>query len=91
MREGLENEKTCLLALISLISEMTGVDLVLIMSVNPGFGGQSFIESQVKKIRDLRQICDKMVGILLPSQIYYFLEYLLFPLFFYSILFLLIH
>ncbi|KAH7290513.1 hypothetical protein KP509_30G051300 [Ceratopteris richardii] len=33
------------------------VDLVLIMSVNPGFGGQSFIESQVKKISDLRQMC----------------------------------
>jgi ribulose-phosphate 3-epimerase len=31
---------------------------VLIMSVNPGFGGQSFIESQVQKIRDLRQMCD---------------------------------
>ncbi|KAL1541639.1 ribulose-phosphate 3-epimerase [Salvia divinorum] len=33
------------------------VDLVLIMSVNPGFGGQSFIESQVKKISDLRSLC----------------------------------
>ncbi|KAF1887222.1 hypothetical protein Lal_00040822 [Lupinus albus] len=33
------------------------VDLVLIMSVNPGFGGQSFIESQVKKISDLRRLC----------------------------------
>lgn len=33
------------------------VDLVLIMSVNPGFGGQSFIESQVGKIRDLRKMC----------------------------------
>ncbi|KAJ9140482.1 hypothetical protein P3X46_031126 [Hevea brasiliensis] len=33
------------------------VDLVLIMSVNPGFGGQGFIESQVKKISDLRRIC----------------------------------
>ncbi|KAJ7527170.1 hypothetical protein O6H91_16G039900 [Diphasiastrum complanatum] len=33
------------------------VDLVLIMSVNPGFGGQSFIESQVKKISDLRKLC----------------------------------
>lgn len=33
------------------------VDLVLIMSVNPGFGGQSFIESQVKKISDLRKMC----------------------------------
>ena len=34
-------------------------DLVLIMSVNPGFGGQSFVESQVQKIRDLRKMCDK--------------------------------
>ncbi|CAL5444916.1 unnamed protein product [Camellia sinensis] len=33
------------------------VDLVLIMSVNPGFGGQSFIESQVKKISNLRRMC----------------------------------
>nr|YP_002048926.1 ribulose-phosphate 3-epimerase [Paulinella chromatophora]ACB42716.1 ribulose-phosphate 3-epimerase [Paulinella chromatophora] len=34
-------------------------DLVLIMSVNPGFGGQSFIDSQVNKIRELRRICDE--------------------------------
>ena len=34
-------------------------DLVLIMSVNPGFGGQSFIENQVRKIRDLRRLCDE--------------------------------
>ena len=34
-------------------------DLVLIMSVNPGFGGQSFIENQVQKIRDLRRMCDE--------------------------------
>ncbi len=32
------------------------VDLVLVMSVNPGFGGQSFIESSVDKIRRLRQL-----------------------------------
>jgi pentose-5-phosphate-3-epimerase len=37
------------------------VDLVLIMSVNPGFGGQSFIESQVKKIADLRKLCEEKV------------------------------
>lgn len=32
------------------------VDLVLIMSVNPGFGGQSFIESSYQKIRQLYQL-----------------------------------
>lgn len=40
---------------------ITVVDLVLIMSVNPGFGGQSFIESQVKKISDLRRLCAEKV------------------------------
>ncbi len=33
-------------------------DLVLIMSVNPGFGGQSFIPTVVPKIRKLREMCD---------------------------------
>jgi ribulose-phosphate 3-epimerase len=33
-------------------------DLVLIMSVNPGFGGQSFIPQVVPKIAALRQMCD---------------------------------
>jgi ribulose-phosphate 3-epimerase len=33
-------------------------DLVLIMSVNPGFGGQSFIPEVVPKIRKLREMCD---------------------------------
>jgi len=40
---------------------VTAVDLVLIMSVNPGFGGQSFIESQVKKIVNLRKLCAEKV------------------------------
>lgn len=35
------------------------VDLVLIMSVNPGFGGQSFIPGVVPKIRQLRAMCDE--------------------------------
>ena len=35
---------------------LADVDLVLIMSVNPGFGGQSFIDSTVDKVRELAQI-----------------------------------
>lgn len=31
------------------------IDLILVMSVNPGFGGQSFIHSQLTKIRAIRQ------------------------------------
>ena len=34
------------------------IDLILIMSVNPGFGGQSFIESSLKKISTTREIID---------------------------------
>lgn len=35
------------------------LDLVLIMSVNPGFGGQSFIENTYKKVIQLRDLIDK--------------------------------
>jgi ribulose-phosphate 3-epimerase len=35
------------------------VDLVLVMSVNPGFGGQSFITSQLRKIEAIRKMIDK--------------------------------
>lgn len=34
------------------------VDLVLVMSVNPGFGGQSFIESSLDKLRRVRALLD---------------------------------
>ena len=34
------------------------LDLVLVMSVNPGFGGQSFIDSQLRKIEALRKLID---------------------------------
>ena len=36
------------------------VDLVLVMSVNPGFGGQAFIESQLAKIAALRRAIDAL-------------------------------
>ena len=35
------------------------LDLVLVMSVNPGFGGQSFIDSQLRKIEAIRKQIDK--------------------------------
>ena len=35
------------------------IDMVLVMSVNPGFGGQSFIESQLRKIEAIRKMIDK--------------------------------
>ena len=34
------------------------VDMILLMSVNPGFGGQSFIPSTLNKLRQVRQIID---------------------------------
>ncbi len=34
------------------------VDMVLIMTVNPGFGGQSFIESMIPKIEELKMLID---------------------------------
>ena len=35
---------------------LDAIDLVLVMSVNPGFGGQSFISSQVEKIRQINDM-----------------------------------
>lgn len=45
------------LELIEYVLELC--DLILIMSVNPGFGGQSFIPEVLPKIRKLRQMCDE--------------------------------
>ncbi|MEO0539681.1 MAG: ribulose-phosphate 3-epimerase [Cyanobacteria bacterium P01_A01_bin.105] len=45
------------LAMIEHVLELC--DLILIMSVNPGFGGQSFIPEVLPKIRQLRTMCDE--------------------------------
>ena len=37
---------------------MDKLDMILLMSVNPGFGGQSFIPSTLQKLRDVRQLID---------------------------------
>ena len=34
------------------------IDYVLVMSVNPGFGGQKFIESSIQKIKEIRKLID---------------------------------
>ena len=35
------------------------LDLILVMTVNPGFGGQSFITSQLRKIENIRKMIEK--------------------------------
>ena len=43
----------------TLIDEIGNIDLVLVMSVNPGFGGQKFIPKVLDKIRELKKLKDK--------------------------------
>jgi ribulose-phosphate 3-epimerase len=53
-------------ALCSLDYILTDVDMVLLMSVNPGFGGQKFIPSAIDKLRTLRGIIrDKKLSVLI--------------------------
>ena len=39
--------------------ELENVDMILLMSVNPGFGGQSFIPSALKKLQEARKMIDE--------------------------------
>ena len=49
------NPGTSVTALDSILGD---IDMVLVMSVNPGFGGQVFIESSLAKIRSIRRMLD---------------------------------
>ncbi len=45
---------------VSVLEDIIGdVDMVLIMSVNPGFGGQKFIRNTLKKVRQLRELIER--------------------------------
>ena len=45
---------------VSLLKEVINdIDVVLIMSVNPGFGGQKFIENTYNKVKELRDLIDR--------------------------------
>jgi len=50
------NPSTPVCAIENILDE---VDLVLVMSVNPGFGGQKFISSSLRKISELRNLKEK--------------------------------
>ncbi len=50
------NPKTPISALMDVINE---IDLILIMSVNPGFGGQSFMSEVLPKVKELRQMINE--------------------------------
>jgi ribulose-phosphate 3-epimerase len=45
---------------VNLLEDVIGdIDLVCMMSVNPGFGGQSFIENTYKKVKQLKEIIER--------------------------------
>ena len=66
----------CSIAPLCAIQQVTAsscgraADLVLIMSVNPGFGGQKFIGYQVDKIRKLRAMCNAVVRPASPAAVF---------------------
>jgi len=50
------NPKTPISTLMDVIND---IDLILIMSVNPGFGGQSFMSEVLPKVKELRQMINE--------------------------------
>lgn len=58
MKAGVSLNPSTPVSLLEDIAE--DLDLILIMSVNPGFGGQSFIHNAVKKIRQARALLDSV-------------------------------
>ena len=45
---------------VSMLEDVIGdIDMVLLMSVNPGFGGQAFIENTIEKVKRLRKMIDQ--------------------------------
>jgi ribulose-phosphate 3-epimerase len=62
--KGLGKKAGCVLnpatPLAAIENVLGDLDLVLVMSVNPGFGGQAFIESQLAKIAALRRAIDAL-------------------------------
>jgi ribulose-phosphate 3-epimerase len=45
---------------VSVLEDMIGdVEMVLLMSVNPGFGGQKFIENTIQKVKRLRRLIEE--------------------------------
>ncbi len=53
------NPHTSIHTLTDILSD---IDLVCVMSVNPGFGGQKFIKNTYKKIQELKQLREKFGG-----------------------------
>lgn len=58
MKAGVSLNPSTPVSLLEDIAE--DLDLILIMSVNPGFGGQSFIHNTVKKVKQARQLLDSV-------------------------------